>query len=85
MLLTVMYDLFFMRNINFKFMFFWKMYNELKEALIEADSNEDISIVCITGAGDYFTSGNDLKNYSESSDSNLSFDEIKKQGTETFR
>ena len=61
------------------------MYFELKDALNEANKNENISFVCITGAGDYFTSGNDLNNYSESSESNLSFEEMKKQGTESFK
>ena len=61
------------------------MYHELKSALIEADSNESILFVCITGAGDYFTSGNDLKNYNDSVDTELSFDEIRKKGTDTFK
>lgn len=41
-----------------------KMYNELIEALKEADSNPNVLMVVITGAGDYYCSGNDLTNFS---------------------
>jgi peroxisomal 3,2-trans-enoyl-CoA isomerase len=40
------------------------MYNELISALKEADANPSIKICVITGAGDYFCSGNDLTNFS---------------------
>lgn len=36
------------------------MYFEVTKALYEAYLNENILCICITGAGDYFTSGNDL-------------------------
>lgn len=41
-----------------------KMYAELIEALKEADANPKILMVCITGAGNYYCSGNDLSNFS---------------------
>ncbi|CAF0818143.1 unnamed protein product [Brachionus calyciflorus] len=41
-----------------------KMYNELIEALKEAENNPNVLMVCITGAGDYYCSGNDLTNFS---------------------
>ena len=41
-----------------------KMYNELIEALREADANPKIVMVCITGQGNYYCSGNDLSNFS---------------------
>jgi peroxisomal 3,2-trans-enoyl-CoA isomerase len=40
------------------------MYRELIEALKEADRNPQIFMVCITGAGNYYCSGNDLSNFS---------------------
>ena len=40
------------------------MYNELIEALNEADKNPNVIMCCITGAGDYYCSGNDLTNFS---------------------
>lgn len=40
------------------------MYNELIEALTEAENDPNILMVCITGAGDYYCSGNDLTNFS---------------------
>ncbi|RNA08758.1 enoyl- delta isomerase mitochondrial isoform X1 [Brachionus plicatilis] len=43
------------------------MYNELIEALSEAENNPNILMVCITGAGDYYCSGNDLTNFSSPS------------------
>jgi peroxisomal 3,2-trans-enoyl-CoA isomerase len=39
------------------------MYLEIIEALAEADSDENVMILCITGAGDYYCSGNDLSNF----------------------
>ena len=38
------------------------MYNELIAALKEADSNPNVSALLMTGAGKYFSSGNDLSN-----------------------
>ena len=40
-----------------------KMYNELIQALNEADKNPNILMCYITGAGDYYCSGNDLTNF----------------------
>lgn len=40
------------------------MYNELMEALEEAQNNPNVLMVCITGAGNYYCSGNDLTNFS---------------------
>ena len=42
----------------------FRMYNELIEALKEADNNPNILMVVLTGAGDYYCSGNDLTNFS---------------------
>lgn len=39
------------------------MYNEIAKTLKEADSNSDVIACCITGNGPYFSSGNDLNNY----------------------
>lgn len=39
------------------------MYLEIILALKEAETNSDIKICVFTGAGDYFSSGNDLSNY----------------------
>lgn len=39
------------------------MYKELIEALKEADNNPNVLMCCITGAGDYYCSGNDLTNF----------------------
>ena len=40
------------------------MYNELISALKEAEENPNITMCVITGAGDYYCSGNDLTNFS---------------------
>jgi enoyl-CoA hydratase/carnithine racemase len=40
------------------------MYKELMQALREADANPKILMVVITGAGNYYCSGNDLSNFS---------------------
>lgn len=39
------------------------MYDQITKALKEANSNPDIIACCITGNGAYFSSGNDLNNY----------------------
>lgn len=41
------------------------MYKEIQEALKEADSNPNVMICCFTGAGEYYSSGNDLSNFTE--------------------
>lgn len=40
-----------------------KMYNEISEALASADQDPNILMVCFTGAGEYYCSGNDLTNF----------------------
>lgn len=40
-----------------------QMYDQITKALKEANSNPDIIACCITGNGAYFSSGNDLNNY----------------------
>ena len=39
------------------------MYNELTEALAQAKNDDRILMCVITGAGDYYCSGNDLTNF----------------------
>jgi enoyl-CoA hydratase/carnithine racemase len=39
------------------------MYERLADALLEADSDDDIGAVLITGVGDAFTAGNDLVDF----------------------
>lgn len=41
-----------------------EMYNEIIAALEEADANPSIVAICMTGAGDYYCSGNDLTSFS---------------------
>ena len=41
------------------------MYNELEQAIRSASLNEAVSVIMLTGAGDYYSSGNDLSNFSE--------------------
>ncbi|XP_064640687.1 enoyl-CoA delta isomerase 2-like [Lineus longissimus] len=41
----------------------YKMYDEWSGALEEASQDESVHLVVITGAGDYFCSGNDLANF----------------------
>lgn len=41
------------------------MYSEIISALEEAEKNPDVLLCCFTGSGNYFSSGNDLKNYTE--------------------
>ena len=40
-----------------------EMYVELTKALNSASSSEEVKVVFLTGAGDYFSSGNDLSNF----------------------
>lgn len=39
------------------------MYQEIIDALNDAENNSQISICCITGNGEFFSSGNDVTNY----------------------
>lgn len=39
------------------------MYREVEQALIEAGDNDSVVLAVITGAGDYYCSGNDLSNF----------------------
>ena len=40
------------------------MYNEIIDAMTEADKNPNILAIVLTGAGDYFCAGNDLTSFS---------------------
>ncbi len=42
-----------------------EMYKMINEALIKAQTDEDIRVVLFTGEGDCFTAGNDLKDFLE--------------------
>lgn len=39
------------------------MYKEITDALDEAESNPKVLICVVTGNGSYYSSGNDLTNY----------------------
>lgn len=41
----------------------YPMYTEVQQALINAGENESVVVAMITGAGDYYCSGNDLSNF----------------------
>ena len=41
------------------------MYKELEKAIRTASKNEAIKVIMLTGNGDYYSSGNDLSNFSE--------------------
>ncbi len=47
------------------YMGIFKMYVELQEALKEAESNPNVLLCCLTGAGDFYCAGNDLSNFTE--------------------
>ena len=40
------------------------MYEAITKLLYEADNNKDVKVIVFTGAGDYYSSGNDLGNFS---------------------
>ena len=42
---------------------FQKMYEEVSAALKEADQDPNVVACCLTGSGEYYSSGNDLNNY----------------------
>ena len=42
---------------------FIQMYNEWAAALREADADKSVVLAAVTGAGDYYCSGNDLNNF----------------------
>ena len=44
------------------------MYEDIPEALKQADDDPNISLIVITGSGDFFSSGNDLSNYLKPTD-----------------
>lgn len=56
-----------------------EMYLELREALSEAETNSSVLFVCITGAGDFYCSGNDLSNFSKNM-GEKSIQELAKEG-----
>lgn len=39
------------------------MYSEIQHALTVAGEDDNVVVTVITGAGDYFCSGNDLSNF----------------------
>ena len=41
------------------------MYDELEQAIRSASAKEGVSVIMLTGSGDYYSSGNDLSNFSE--------------------
>jgi 1,4-dihydroxy-2-naphthoyl-CoA synthase len=41
------------------------MYSELEKAIRSASANKEVSVIMLTGSGDYYSSGNDLSNFSE--------------------
>ena len=41
------------------------MYNEVIRALDEADRNPNVVLCCFTGNGKYYSSGNDLSNFTK--------------------
>lgn len=47
-----------------------KMYEGITQILDYASHNEEVTIVALTGAGDYYSSGNDLSGYSAYADEN---------------
>ncbi|GAA4102390.1 enoyl-CoA hydratase-related protein [Zhongshania borealis] len=46
----------------------YAMYDSLIQLLNDADKNEDIKVVILTGAGDYFTAGNDIRAFQNSAE-----------------
>lgn len=42
-----------------------EMYLEVNAAIKEANENENILMLCLTGNGEYFSSGNDLTNFTQ--------------------
>lgn len=44
------------------------MFVEITDALKEAESNADVIACVFTGNGNFFTSGNDLTNYTRTTD-----------------
>lgn len=41
------------------------MFDELEQAIRSASANKGVSVIMLTGSGDYYSSGNDLSNFSE--------------------
>ena len=41
----------------------WDMYREIMAALLEAAHDDGVQVVVLTGAGDFYSSGNDLTNF----------------------
>ena len=39
------------------------MYSEVQQTLIDAGNDDTVVLAVITGAGDYYSSGNDLSNF----------------------
>ena len=47
------------------FLFVLQMYKEVQHALREAGEEDSVVVTVITGAGDYYCSGNDLSNFAQ--------------------
>ena len=47
------------------FIFVLQMYKEVQHALCEAGEEDSVVVTVITGAGDYYCSGNDLSNFAQ--------------------
>lgn len=52
-------------------MFYLQMYNEWIAALEEAANDSDTVVTAITGAGNYYCSGNDLSNFTNITPENM--------------
>ncbi len=44
-------------------LFILQMYSEWQQALTEAGDDNNVVVAMVTGAGDYYCSGNDLSNF----------------------
>lgn len=60
-------------------------FREITEVLTRAASDDSIKIVALTGAGDYFSSGNDLSNFIRPEVQNLSWEEAAELGASVFK
>ena len=45
--------------------FVLQMYKEVQHALLAAGEDDSVVVTVITGAGDYYCSGNDLSNFAQ--------------------
>jgi enoyl-CoA hydratase/carnithine racemase len=59
------------------------MYQEIIDALTEAQNDNKISICCLTGNGKFFSSGNDITNYLKPKD-NESQEQLIENGVNSY-